>query len=154
MTPDRPQDPNDGRLKPDAERPQATFVRGAALTPKDKLVTWLDAQKRGTEPRLLKLPLVLAKRGIGFDISKARLGGAADAVEVFADDTALGVGLADRAASECAGKPTCAFWVEAYWGSKLAPPGPSIRVMRIVSTIAPDQLAAADHAEVEGESGN
>jgi len=130
----------------------AVFVQGPALVPKDKLVEWLDAQKLDGKPRLVRLPIVLPKGQLGYDISKARIGGAADALEIYANDSALGVGLADRAADQCDDAPTCAFRVEGYWrGKQLA--GLQFDVNK-AERLPPDQLASATFAEVEGESGN
>ena len=130
----------------------AAFVQGASLTPNDKLVEWLDKQKLDGKPRLVRLPLVLPKGQLGYDISKARIGGSPDALEIYADDSALGVGLADRAADNCDDAPTCAFWVEGYWrGKQLA--GLQFDVNK-AEVLPPDQVASATFAEVEGESGN
>jgi len=130
---------------------KATFVKGAALTPKPKLVEWLDGQKHGTEARLIRLPLVLPKVDGNYDISKAKVGTAADALELYANDSALGVGLADRASQKCQG-PTCAFLVEGYWRGKTAG-GFELEVNK-AELLAEDRLATATFAEVEGESGN
>src|SRR5688572_12206855 len=81
---------------------QAAFVKGAALTPSNKLVEWMDSQKRGSDARLLRLVVVVPKHMGVFDISKAKLGTSADALEVYANDSALGVGLADRADQKAA----------------------------------------------------
>lgn len=129
---------------------KATFVKGVALTPKDKLVEWLDAQKRGREARLVRLPVVLPKVDGVYDISKAKIGAAADALELYANDATLGVGLADRA-SGCKG-PTCAFLVEGYWRGKKAG-GYELEVNK-AELLPDDRLAATTSAEVEGESGN
>ena len=96
---------------------KATFVRGVALTPKAPFLAWLESQKLEGEPRLVRLPLVLPRDGASFDISKARIGAAADALVVYANDASLGVGLADRAQSACedTAVTTCAFLAEGYW---------------------------------------
>lgn len=133
---------------------EATFVKGAPLSPKDGLVTWMDSQLFDGKPRLLRLVIVLPKGQLGYEIDKARVGTATDALVVVANDAALGVGLADRAADKCDGTdaPTCAFRVEGYWrGKKTA--GLQFDVNK-AEYLAPDQAAAITHAEVEGESGN
>ncbi len=133
---------------------KSTFVRGASLTPADKLVTWLDSQQLDGKPRLLRLPIVLPKGPGGYDISKARLGPTTDALEVYANDASLGVGLGDRARQACkdSNAPTCAFWVEAYWkGKQLG--GLEIDV-KTADVLPADQVSGATFAEVESESGN
>ena len=130
----------------------ATFERGAALSPRDKLVTWLDSQQRGSEPRLVRLPIVLSRGQLGFDISKAKIGGAPDALEIYANDSMMGVGLADRAEDKCGDAATCAFRVEGYWRGKQAG-GLQLDVNK-AELLTADALAAVTHAEVEGESGN
>ncbi len=132
----------------------ATFVKGESLTPSASLMTWLESQQRDGKPRLIRLPIVLPKGPRGFDTSKAKLGGSTDAIEVYANDTSLGIGLADRARQACkeSGATTCAFRVEGYWkGQQLG--GLELDVKK-ADAISPDELAAATFAEVEGESGN
>lgn len=137
---------------PGTKGSQPTFEKGVALSPADKLVAWMEAQQRDGKPRLLRLPIVLPQGTIGFDIAKARIGTAADAVEVYANDGALGIGLADRGAKACGEAATCAFRVEGYWrGKQLG--GLQFDVMK-AEHLPADQLAGATFAEVEGESGN
>jgi hypothetical protein len=130
---------------------KATFVRGVATSPKDDLHKWLETQKLDGKPRLLRVPIILAKGATGYDISKARIGSGGDALEVYANDSSLGVGLADRASQICKNdEPTCGFWVEGYWSNEA---GPEIGV-RKAEPIPVDQLKAAMFVEVEGEGGN
>jgi hypothetical protein len=130
-----------------------SFVRGAALVPADQLIAWLDSQKRGDEPRLLRLPVVLARRGPRFSTVGARVGGGSDALAVVLDDSKLGIGLADRARTACKDAATCALWVEGYWRGE-SDGAYTFEVVAVRDPIAPDQLASASHAEVQGESGN
>lgn len=130
----------------------AAYERGAALSPPDKLVAWLDGQKRGSEPRLVRLPIVLPRGQVGFDISKARVGGAADALEIYVNDAGLGVGLGDRADDLCGDAETCAFRVEGYWRGKQTG-GLQLDVNK-AEPLSTEALALATYAEVEGESGN
>ena len=129
---------------------KATFVKGAALTPKDKLVQWLDSQKRNGEPRLVRVPVVLRKIDGMYDISKARLGTAADALELYVNDASLGVGLADRAGQQDG--ETAAFLVEGYWRGNSGP-GFELEI-RKAEALPQDRAAEVKFAEVEGESGN
>jgi hypothetical protein len=130
----------------------ATFERGAALSPPDTLVAWLDSQKRGSEPRLVRLQVVLSRGQVGFDISKAKVGGGADALEIYVNDAGMGVGLGDRADDLCGAAETCAFRVEGYWRGKQTG-GLQLDVNK-AEPLDAAALAAATHAEVEGESGN
>jgi hypothetical protein len=130
----------------------ATFEQGAPLSPADKLVAWLDGQKLDGKPRLLRLPIVLTRGQLGYDISKAKIGGGADALEIYANDSMMGVGLADRAEDKCGDAPTCAFRVEGYWRGKQT--GGLQFDINKAEPLAPDAVAAVTHAEVEGESGN
>jgi hypothetical protein len=131
---------------------KAAFQPGAALTPADKLLTWLEAQKRGGEPRLIRVPVVLAKGQVGFALRGAKLGNAADAIEVNVNDSALGIGLGMKA-RKCTGT-TCAFLVEAYWRGKDDSGANKLAVMKAGDILSDAELAAITHAEVEGESGN
>jgi len=143
---------NGSMNKTTTKGPNATFERGPALTPKDKLVEWLDGQKLDGKPRLLRLPIVLSRGQVGFDISKVKVGAGGDALEVYANDSSMGVGLGDRADNQCGDAPTCAFRVEGYWRGKQSG-GLQFDVNK-AEPLAPDALAAATYAEVEGESGN
>jgi len=124
-----------------------TFVQGAALSPGDKLVAWLEAQKIGSEAKLVRVPVVLAKAQVGWGLSGAKLGTAGDAATVDLDDTALGIGIGQKA-RKCKEAP-CAFLVEGYWAG-----GNKLRVVKAGEPLAADELAKLAHAEVEGESGN
>ena len=133
-------------------RSSGTFDQGAALSPADKLVEWLDGQQVRGEPRLVRLPIVLDNREGSYNISKAHIGGAPDALEIYANDSALGDGLADRAEYDCPDGPTCAFRVEGYWrGKQNGRYRFDVNKAEILDAAA---LAAVTHAEVEGESGN
>lgn len=136
--------------KPDAN--DSEFVKGPALTPADPLVTWLDGQKRGDEARLLRVPVVLAKTPAGsFTMRGATLGTASDALAIHINDSALGIGLTDRA-RKCK-DARCAFAVEAYWRGKQDGTY-QLDVMKVGDPLSADALAAFTHAEVQGESHN
>ncbi|MEO8701053.1 MAG: hypothetical protein ABI867_13475 [Kofleriaceae bacterium] len=134
------------------ETSKASFERGVALTPADKLLTWIEAQKRGTEPRLLRLPIVMAKGQVGFSLRGAKLGTAGDAIEVNLNDSALGIGLGMK--SRKCKTAVCAFLVEAYWRGKDDTGGNKLAVVKAGEPLSDADLAAITHAEVEGESGN
>jgi hypothetical protein len=125
-----------------------TFVRGPAVIPADKLVVWLDRQQADGKPRLVRLPVVLKRQAVGFSIHGARVGVGPDALEIYCNDAALGIGLADRARSPCTEEPQCAMWLEGYWRGK-KDGDYTFDVVRVHAPIAPADLAAADYAEVE-----
>lgn len=129
--------------------PPGPFTRGPGITPADRLIAWLDEQVRDGEPRLVRLPLVLGRgQGPGFSLRGAHIGSAADAVEIRASDSALGIGLADRAATQCGQAPTCAMWVEGYWRGK-EDGGYRFDVVYVRDPIAPEAMGSADFVEVE-----
>ena len=130
-----------------SEPHERTFVRGFATSPASALLGWLDREARGVN-RLLRLPLVLERGGSGFSLRGARIGGSSDAIEVYANDSALGIGLADRAASHCKDRPTCAFVVAAYWQGRQGGAF-QIDVVEVFDTIGADALSKANHVEIE-----
>lgn len=143
----------DKTMKPDGGGSATTFEKATPVVPTEQLIAWLEGQKLDGKARLLRFPIVLTKGAAKFDTSKARLGADPAALVVYANDSALGNGLADRAMSACKGQPTCAFWVEGYWRGK-QDLGYQVDVMKVQSTIAPGDLAGANHVQVEGETGN
>lgn len=139
-------------MKPGDAKSGGTFVQGAPLTPAKGLIAWFEEQKRDGQPRLTRVPIVLKKGDVGFSPRGARIGGGADAVEVFVSDSALGVGLTNRA-RKCTGE-TCPFLVEGYWRGD--EDGAYHYEVRSAGSepITAAELAAITHAQVEGESGN
>lgn len=148
-----PKDPGSAAVKMTPEAGSGSFVKGPSVTPGDQLIAWLEQQVFDGEPRLVRLPLVLKKDGYMFSTRGARIGAAEGAVEVYANDAALGIGLADRARSQCKNADSCAMWIEGYWRGK-QDGDYTVDVMTVVGPIAADELAAASFAEVQGESGN
>ncbi len=124
------------------------FVRGPALQPKTEFISWLEGHILNGGRRQIRVPLILKQGKVGFALQGARIGSAADAIEVYADDSALGIGLANRALTHCKGRKICALWVE---GRLTWEDGGSFRldVIKFNSAIAPETLAAADYIEVE-----
>ena len=131
-------------MKPGMPKVSREWMKGPRLTaPAEELVAWLDAQKRGDEPRLVRVVLVLSRGDAGFSTSRVRIG----ALEVDITDYALGVGLRDR--THRAVGDTCAFLSEGYWRDGTFD-------LRDTSQrpLAPEELAAFTHLEVEGETAN
>ncbi len=131
-----------------SDMPAKKFVRGPSVQPVDHLVAWFDHHRRSFSVRMLRVPLVLKRGKVGFSLRGARIGSASDAVELYVNDSALGIGLDDRALTHCKGRPTCAFWVE---GKVARDEDGKFRfdVMRVSSPIKPDALASANYIEVE-----
>lgn len=136
-------------MKPGAPKPSVNWVKGPALSASAaELIAWFDAQKRGDEPRMTRVAIVMKKGDAGWSTNGVKLG----SLEVFISDAALGQGMAMRA-MKCK-DATCPFIVEGFWRGqedgryryeiRNAPKSPATA----------DELAAFTHAEVEGESGN
>jgi hypothetical protein len=140
--------------KPGNKQPtgSAQFVKGAPLTPAKELVAWFEAQRRGGEPRLTRIPIVLQRGQVGFSPRGVRIGSSPDALEVFVSDAALGIGITERA-RQCP-DPTCPFVVEGYWRGD-ADGGYHYEIRGAGhAPITAEELAAITHAEVEGENDN
>lgn len=128
-----------------ADRTVRRFEYGAALAPPAKLLAWLEA----TRGRRLRLPVVLARGPVGFLLNEARLGAAADALKIRCDDSALGVGLAERARYAAGEARTVALRLEGLWR------GGEARVFAVVKVgevVERDDLEEAA-AEVEADAG-
>ena len=130
-------------------RPRSKVRAGTSATPTRALLKWLENEAQRSEPRLIRLPLILNRGVVGFSLRGARIGAAADAIEVYANDSALGVGLDDHARRNGEGKTTCAFWVDAYWRGEQGEPGFRIDVVNVVLHIEDSALAAAKYVEIE-----
>ena len=133
-------------------QPPRRFERGPSTIPSAGLLSWLEGESRRSIPRLIRLPLILNRGAAGFSLRGARIGPAADAIEVYANDSALGVGLDDRARRSGEEKTSCAFWVDAYWRGEQGEPGFRIDVVNVVSLIDEAALGAANYVEAEDES--
>ena len=128
-----------------------TFARGVSVTPPDQLLAWFESQKRDGQPRLMRIPVLLGSGVTGFSTANCKIGATPDALTVFLDDSALGIGIADRARS-CKGQPVCAMWLEGYWQGKDDAGDYAFRVMKFHGLIAAGDIAAANYAEVEAPS--
>lgn len=120
------------------------FVHGVATEPAEGLLRWLEGVGERTR---LRLPVVLVRGQVGFSLRDARVGGGADALIIRCSDTALGVGLAERARQAAGEAPECALWLEGFWR------GGEERVFAVVKVgeaIAAEGLATAG-AELEVE---
>lgn len=137
------------QMKPGAPKSSAAWTQGPAVASSESdLVAWFESQKRNGEPRMTRVPIVMKKADGGWSTNGVGLG----PLSVRIVDSALGMGMAMRA-QKCS-DATCPFVVEGFWRGKVdgsyefeirnAPKSPA----------TPEQLAAATHVEVEGESGN
>jgi hypothetical protein len=135
-----------GIKKPPPEK--IKFVRGPSVKPSFVLKAWFENQMFVRDARQVRVPLVLQRGTVGFSLRGARIGAALDALEVYANDSALGIGLDDRARTHCKASATCAFWAEGRMGREV---DGSLRfdVLRVASPIEPPALAAADFVEIE-----
>lgn len=139
-----------GALLAAASAGPGEFVRGPPLSPAGELLAWLDQLASQRTPRLVRLPVVLARGAVGFSTSGARLGGAAEAPSLRVDDGKLGIGLADRARAACKDAPTCALWLEGHWRGRHDGAW-TFEVLRVGAPLDAAALAAATHVEVEPE---
>jgi hypothetical protein len=96
--------------KPDPA-PTLTVV-AQPLQPATEALAWLQqAQAQGLSFRV-PLDVEVSPLGVG----SGHLGFADDRIAVTIDDTALGIGLADRAQTWCGAAATsCAMWVWGQW---------------------------------------
>jgi hypothetical protein len=125
-----------------------TFTRGPSLYPPERLIAWLDNQVKDGRPRLVRLPVILGLGQVNFSIRGANVGTGAYVLELDCNDSALGVGLAERARQACKGQQTCALWLEGRWRGKKDDRF-TFDVTRVHAPILPDGLAGADYVQVE-----
>ena len=131
-----------------ADEARRNFVRGPSITPAAKLGAWFESCLQANPKSYFRVPLVMKQGQVGFSLRGARIGAAADAMEVYANDSALGIGLANRARTHCKERPTCAFWVEGRMGREESGEF-RLDVMKFVAPIGPDALASANYVEIE-----
>lgn len=123
--------------KPTTSAPRLSVV-AQALTPKTEALTWLsEAQAAGTQ---FRVPVEIAVSPLG--VSGGSLGFGSDRIEVSLDDSALGIGLSDRARDWCGDSETCAMWLWATWKDG------TLVVFRAEGAIAPADRGAATHIHV------
>ncbi len=94
--------------------PKVEFVPGPLLQPAAPLMAWLKVQGELKPPRLVRLPVLLELSPLG--ITRAQVGDTSIAVS----DSALGVGLWDRAHHACGKVSSCTLWLIGYWRSSTA----------------------------------
>lgn len=124
--------------KPSTSSPALTVV-AQALSPKSEALQWLSAaQRAGTS---FKVPIEVRRSALG--ISGAELGFADDRISVEIDETALGIALADRAATWCGDDADkCAMWVWARWKDG------TLVITKAEAKIPPSDRASATHIHV------
>jgi hypothetical protein len=116
------------------------FVDGVPLGNAPALQAWLEQ----LGDAVVKLPILLDYDGIGY--ANPRVAGSSLALSL--DDSALGVGLADRVrvAGNSAGQtwlPTVGIWLEGTWRNS------TLRIDRAGTAGPPSDLAGATHALVQ-----
>lgn len=117
--------------------PRHTVV-AHALSPKSDALKWLStAQAARTS---FRVPLEITVFQLG--VSGGSLGFADDRIEVKLNDSAMGIGLGDRAHHWCRNKPTCAMWVWAKWQDG------TLIVTEAERAIQPADRATATHIHV------
>lgn len=94
--------------------PTIVFDDGPEVRPAAALLKWLDAVGKEKPERLVRLPVTLELGVLG--VKGARVGD----LPVSVVDSALGVGLWDRARQACGQETSCTLWVVGFWrGGKL-----------------------------------
>jgi hypothetical protein len=115
-------DPTPPSMEPAVSDPKPPT--GPALDPSDTLRQWLDENK-GTA---IQLPVVVESEVLGLGASW--IGTTADepspeAVRLFLDDSAMGVGVSDHLRNLCGNPPVrCVVWLQGYWGATFPISGP------------------------------
>ena len=119
------------------------FVAGVPTDASAALAAWLEARR--LDGRRVRLPIVLVRGVVGFSLRDARIGGGPAPLTIVCDDSALGIGLADRARMGCGDAATCALWLEGHWR------GGAERVFAVVKIgdVLPAEALAGAVAEVE-----
>jgi hypothetical protein len=84
----------------------SVFGRGPSLADAKAALAFLEAHDG-----LVKLPTTLRRGEVGF-VSRGATSGA---LTFHADDTKLGVSLADRARQACGDQQTCTLWLFGHW---------------------------------------
>ena len=101
----------DNDMNKTSSRAPLLTVVAQALSPKADALKWLgQAQTAGTS---FRVPVEINVSPLG--LAGGSLGFADDRIAIKLDDSALGIGLADRAHDWCGDAPTCAMWVWATW---------------------------------------
>ncbi|MFO1054615.1 MAG: hypothetical protein U1F36_20525 [Planctomycetota bacterium] len=96
--------------------PVHPFVHGPALADGPALAQWLAKRAADGARPLVRLPVLVLLANPPSTVQGARLLGAApDAATLTLDDSALGIGLADRARQACPGAAECPLWLEGRW---------------------------------------
>lgn len=102
---------------------------GPAILPKAALLTALTTQNATGNRRLWRLPIVIEllpnddrayrQAYIAVEPSIAKV----DRIELWLEDSALGVSLQDRVRQYCPNGGLCSLWVAGYWGTDMPASG-------------------------------
>lgn len=101
-----PTPPPEPKSLVDSAIPGSVFGRGPALADGKAALAFLEKHDG-----LVKVPTTLKRGDTGFATNAATAG----ALTFRADDTKLGVSLADRARQACADEKTCTLWLFGHW---------------------------------------
>ena len=108
------------------------------LSPKSDALKWLSIAQAARTSFRVPLEITVSRLGV----SGGSLGFADDRIEVKLNDSAMGMGLCDRAHHWCANKPTCAMWVWARWQDG------TLIVTEAEQAIQPADRATATHIHI------
>ena len=108
------------------------------LSPKSDALKWLSTAQAARTSFRVPLEITVSRLGV----AGGSLGFADDRIEVKLNDSAMGIGLCDRAHHWCANKPTCAMWVWARWQDG------TLIVTEAEQAIQPADRATATHIHI------
>lgn len=104
----------------------STPSRGPAIVPSSALHAWLD-DHNGT---MIRLPVVVEAEVLGLGaswIGTSTADPTADAIRLFLDDSAMGIGVSDHLRTLCGQPPVrCVVWLDGFWGATIPLPNPML----------------------------
>jgi hypothetical protein len=126
-----PSNPTPETMKPGNMTPfdDSKWMDGPTILPKDKLLKALQEKQIQGKRRLWRLPVVIelapgdarAYRKAMISVEPAM--SAEDRIDLWLEDSALGVSLEERVRQYCPNGGTCSLWVAGYWGSEMLTTG-------------------------------
>lgn len=123
--------------------PTLAFVHGPSTASAPALARWLSQQHD-----TVRLPVLVSLGVARSTVAGGQvLTGSSEPFPVALEDSALGISLADRARTACAGADQCALWLEGGW----RPAG--LFVTRVVRPLSPEERARPLFAQLEVPEG-
>ena len=118
-------------------------MHGPSTASSPALGKWLEQQHD-----TVRLPVMVTLGTAGSTVAGAQvLTGSAEQFPLSLDDSALGISLADRARTACAGAAQCPLWIEGTWRSG------GLFVTRVLHAVTSDERARPLFAQLEVADG-